>query len=81
MPGLPGLHTGHYGAQARAAQLAEKIVLAEASNSDSKSVPMPSHYTPDLFGFASVEDRKVVASFDGGNISSDAGALLLGATD
>ena len=42
---------------------------------------MPTHCTPDLFGFAPVEGRKVVASFDGGNISSDAGALLLGATD
>ena len=42
---------------------------------------MPTHCTTDLFGFAPVEGRKVVASFDGGNISSDAGALLLGATD
>jgi hypothetical protein len=42
---------------------------------------MPTHCTSDLFGFAPVEGRKVVACFDGGNISSDAGALLLGATD
>ena len=42
---------------------------------------MPTHCTPDLFGFAPVEGRKVVTGFDGGNISSDAGALLLGATD
>jgi hypothetical protein len=34
-----------------------------------------------LFGFAPVEGREVVAGFDGGAISSDAGALLLGATD
>jgi hypothetical protein len=34
-----------------------------------------------LFGFAPVEGRKVEAGFDGGAISSDAGALLLGATD
>jgi len=34
-----------------------------------------------LFGFARVEGRAVVASFDGGAITSDAGALLLGATD
>jgi hypothetical protein len=34
-----------------------------------------------LFGFAPVEGREVVASFDGGAITSDAGALLLGATD
>jgi hypothetical protein len=36
---------------------------------------------PDLFGFAPVEGRQVVASFDGGEITSDAGGLLLGATD
>jgi DDE family transposase len=35
----------------------------------------------DLFGFAPVEGREVVAAFDGGLITSDAGALLLGATD
>jgi hypothetical protein len=34
-----------------------------------------------LFGFAPVEGREVVAAFDGGPITSDAGALLLGATD
>jgi hypothetical protein len=34
-----------------------------------------------LFGFASVEGRAVVAGFDGGTLTSDAGALLLGATD
>ena len=36
---------------------------------------------PDLFGFAPVEGREVVAAFDAGAITSDAGALLLGATD
>jgi hypothetical protein len=34
-----------------------------------------------LFEFARVESRAVVASFDGGRITSDAGALLLGAAD
>jgi hypothetical protein len=34
-----------------------------------------------LFDFAPVEGRQVVASFDGGSITSDAGGLLLGATD
>jgi hypothetical protein len=33
------------------------------------------------FDFARVEGHKVVASFDGGAITSDAGALLLGQTD
>jgi hypothetical protein len=37
--------------------------------------------SPDLFGFAPVAGRSVVAGFDGGAITSDAGALLLGATD
>jgi hypothetical protein len=36
---------------------------------------------PDLFEFEPVEGRCVVAAFDGGSITSDAGALLLGATD
>jgi hypothetical protein len=34
-----------------------------------------------LFGFARVAGRDVVAGFDGGQMTSDAGALLLGATD
>jgi Transposase DDE domain group 1 len=34
-----------------------------------------------LFGFAPVEGRDVVAAFDGGAITSDAGALLLAAAD
>jgi hypothetical protein len=42
---------------------------------------MHTECNPDLFGFARVEGRSVVASFDGGAITSDAGALLLGATD
>jgi hypothetical protein len=42
---------------------------------------MPTEGNPALFEFASVENRAVVASFDGGRITSDAGALLLGATD
>jgi len=35
----------------------------------------------DLFGFAAVAGRAVVAGFDGGKMTSDAGAMLLGATD
>jgi hypothetical protein len=42
---------------------------------------MPTECNPDLFEFARVESRAVVASFDGGAMTSDAGALLLGATD
>jgi Transposase DDE domain group 1 len=42
---------------------------------------MPTECSRDLFGFAAVEGREVVAAFDGGAMTSDAGALLLGATD
>jgi len=42
---------------------------------------MPTECNPDLFGFAPVAGRAVVAAFDGGAVTSDAGALLLGATD
>jgi hypothetical protein len=43
--------------------------------------PMRTECSPALFEFAPVEGRAVVAGFDGGAITSDAGALLLGATD
>ena len=42
---------------------------------------MPTECSADLFGFGTVERREVVAAFDGGMITSDAGALLLGAAD
>lgn len=42
---------------------------------------MPTDCSPMLFDFAPVEGRKIVASFDGGAITSDAGGLLLGAAD
>lgn len=42
---------------------------------------MPTHCNPDLFDFAPVEGHKVVANFDAGAITSDAGALLLGAAE
>jgi hypothetical protein len=42
---------------------------------------MPTQCTRDLFGYEVVEGRQVVAAFDGGEVTSDAGALLLGATD
>lgn len=42
---------------------------------------MPTECSPALFEFAPVEGRHVVAAFDGGAITSDAGALLLGETD
>jgi hypothetical protein len=42
---------------------------------------MPTDCSANLFGFAPVEGREVVAAFDGGAITSDAGGLLLSATD
>ena len=42
---------------------------------------MPTECSRDLFGFAPVEGRRVEAAFNGGDATSDAGALLLGATD
>jgi len=42
---------------------------------------MQTECSADLFGFAPVEKRQVVAKFDGGRITSDAGALLLARAD
>jgi Transposase DDE domain group 1 len=41
---------------------------------------MQTECIPDLFGFERVEGRRVEAAFDGGRMTSDAGALLLGRT-
>jgi hypothetical protein len=41
---------------------------------------MQTECIPDLFGFEPVERRRVEASFDGGQMTSDGGALLLGRT-
>ena len=42
---------------------------------------MPTECISDLFGFARVESRRVEAAFDGGAVTSNGGALLLGATE
>jgi Transposase DDE domain group 1 len=42
---------------------------------------MPTECSRDLFGYEVVEGRRVVAAFDGGQVTSDAGALLLGAAN
>ena len=42
---------------------------------------MQTECSPTLFEFEPVERRKVVAGFDGGTITSDAGALLPGQLD
>ena len=42
---------------------------------------MPTQCIPEQLEFSAVERRRVVAQFDGGHVSSDAGALLLQRTD
>nr|MDP9416220.1 transposase [Pseudomonadota bacterium] len=42
---------------------------------------MQTECNPIRFEFAPVKRRSVTASFDGGTITSDAGALLLGEAD
>ena len=42
---------------------------------------MPTECSPDSFDFASLGSRKVTAAFDGGAITSNAGALLLREAD
>ena len=42
---------------------------------------MPTECSADRFELARIEGRRVVAGFDGGMITSNAGAVLLGATD
>jgi hypothetical protein len=42
---------------------------------------MPTQCSRDLFGYEVVAGRQVMAAFDGGDNTSDAGGLLLGATD
>jgi len=42
---------------------------------------MPTECSPDSLDFASLGNRKVTAAFDGGAMTSNAGALLLRETD
>ncbi len=65
----------HWGADS------ERIVLRPRFFSNPQDAPMQTDCTPALFEFPPVGGRDVVASFDGGAITSDAGALLLGQTD
>ena len=58
-----------------------RSVVLQRILDDLRSAPMPTECNPELFGFAPVEGREVVAAFHAGAITSDVGALLLGATD
>src|SRR5207344_2453825 len=46
-----------------------------------EEAPMPTECSAEAFDFGTVEGRSVEAAFDAGLVTSDAGALLLGATD
>src|SRR5215217_4477273 len=58
-----------------------KVLLQQSLAAKQRRSPMPTQCTPARFDFPRVEGRAVVAAFDGGRITTDAGALLLGATD
>src|ERR671913_1389437 len=65
----------HRGSEPGITLLPQRLKLAQRRSS------MPTECSRDLFGYEVVEGRQVVAAFDGGEVTSDAGALLLGATD
>ncbi len=58
-----------------------KIIVPTKFFVERRISPMQTECSAELFAFAPVEGRAVVAGFDGGTLTSDAGALLLGATD
>ena len=49
-----------------------KVLLQQSLTATQRKPPMPTECSADLFGFAAVEGREVVAGFDGGTITSDA---------
>src|SRR6185437_13870429 len=55
--------------------------FARTTFRDSRTAPMPTECSAERFDFGVVEGRAVDAAFDAGLVTSDAGALLLGATD
>ena len=64
----------HRGSEPGITLLPQRLKLAQRR-------PEATECSRDLFGYEVVEGRHVVAAFDGGEVTSDAGALLLGATD
>src|ERR1700759_5067630 len=58
-----------------------KILLRQSLTPDGRNSPMQTECSTTLFEFAPVEDRKVVADFGGGTMTSNAGGLLLGGGD
>lgn len=58
-----------------------KTLLRQILGTKRRSSPTPTECSPTLFEFAPVVGHAVVAGFDGRAITSNAGALLLGAPD
>src|SRR4051812_41931534 len=67
--------------QAHRSSESAKVVLRERLLGDSRRAPMQTECSAERFDFGVVEGRAVDAAFDAGLVTSDAGALLLGATD
>ena len=65
----------HWGAES------ERIELPTTVFSNPTGAPMQTECNPAMMEFPEVDGRHVVAAFDGGAITSDAGALLLGGAD
>src|SRR5256885_1935411 len=57
------------------------VVVDGQNKGDALYRPMATEGSAERFDFGVVEGRAVEAAFDGGLVTSDAGALLLGATD
>jgi hypothetical protein len=55
--------------------------LQQIATAERKAAQIQTEDNHNLFGPSRVENHKVVAAFDGGAVTSDAGGLLLGATD
>src|SRR5271170_8378586 len=55
-----------------------KGLVATKAQADCRNSPMQTECSTTLFEFAPVEERKVVADFGGGAMTSNAGALLVG---
>ena len=56
----------------------EKVLCDNSSFRNSKDGPMQTECSATLFEFEAVKRPAVMAGFDGGDITSNAGALLLG---
>src|SRR6476659_2074205 len=69
------------GSKAHRGSESAKVVVLQRLWRLKEGAPMPTECSSEYFDFGTVEGRAVEAAFDGGLVSSDAGALLLGATD